>query len=147
MKYIHKQKHKYTCGAVALANAFRKLDRHVTYKEALDMFGGLKYFGKSKRKKHLGVSNATLIRVAKKNGLNAGQYHMSFEEVKMFSKLKNIAIAVCYSGFTRTGTYTHVVTMNRKGQSLNGKLTKQHWDITRHIQGFDPIVIVMWRKK
>lgn len=146
MKYIHRQKHRFTCGAVALANAHRKLGRHVTYKEALDMFGGLKAFDKSKKKKHRGISNAKFIKVARKTGLHAEQYHLTYDEVRMFSRLKDLAIAVCYSGLTKKGVYSHVVTLNRRGQSLNGKLMPHHWDITRKVQGFDPIVIVMWRK-
>ena len=146
-RYIHKQKHKYTCGAVALANAFRKLGKHVTYKQAVAMFGGLRAFEAHGKKKFNGVSNRKIELVARRNGLRSVAYHLTLEEVKLLSSLKNVAVAVCYVPVKNAG---HIVTFNKRGQPLNAGrygVTEKHWALTKKVWGFEPVCFIFTRKR
>ena len=48
MRYINKQKHPNTCGAVALANVVKKLGGKMSYEKALKLCGGYKKFQRNR---------------------------------------------------------------------------------------------------
>jgi hypothetical protein len=143
-KYIHKQKHSNTCGAIAIANVYRHFGYKMSVEEAIELSGGHKYFNKVK-----GMRTDKMVRLLKKH-FDVMAVHISLREAKYFSSFDEYAVLVSY-GFLRGNRGNVHVAMLRHGKGINvGKSSQiigKRWKDTKRILGFPPIVFIIKRKK
>lgn len=151
MRYINKQKHKATCGAIALANVFKKLGKNISYKDAIKLCGGLKSFNNSKGHIGYGMTTKRFMQIAKDNGLEVVLTRASLRDARWFSTFKTFAVVICYAWNKKGKLGGHFTVLDEHGKALNmGKakdITNQQWKDTRKIWGHNPSVLIIKEKR
>lgn len=147
MKYIRKQRHASTCGAIALANAHKKLGLNMSYDQAIQSFGGMKHFkGDGSRKR--GVTVKHFMEVAERSGFEVIKTHMSHNDAKYFSRFDEFAVVLCYAQITKKNKVIgHFVCLDKNGVALNignkKDIGKREWRHSRRAWGRTPTVLVL----
>jgi hypothetical protein len=140
-KYIYKQKHSNTCGAIAIANVHRHFGYKMSVEEAIELSGGIKAF-------KLGMRTDKMIRLLKKH-FKVMAVHISLKEAKYFSSFDEYAVLVSY-GFLRGNKGNVHVAMLRHGKGINvgksSQINGKRWRDTKKILGFPPIIFIIKRK-
>lgn len=144
MKLIRKQPHANTCGAVALVNSIRLMDGKLSYKKAIQLFGGLKSFRN-------GATGRKIMKVARKLGYQADAYSGSLEDARFFAGCKDFAVIVTYCWIiNRNHVGAHAAALDRNGRGINTtprtRINKQRWKDTKRIWGCLPVIIILRKK-
>lgn len=154
MRYILKQKHKNTCGVVAIVNILRSFGRKTSYKEILKEAGGLKKVNKR------GMLLENIVKILNKHNVETISLHVTRKRMLYYVKHTPATVAVCYVWLKKIkegpdkGHYAggpHIVMMRKTGKAINaGKLaqvTGQRWRDTKKVWKVPPITVVCLPKK
>lgn len=143
MRLIRKQRHKMSCGPVALANAMKALGLRCSYTEALR---------KCRRQTRIsdGMKSLFLVKALRAQGLEVlVTRRLSFARAERLSHDPDMAIVILYKWQTATKIGWHYALL-RDGKSYNtarrSRINPQRWRDTREILKRNPTVYLIRRK-
>lgn len=140
MKYINKQKHDKTCGAVAFVNVHRKLGKRMSYDNAIRICGGLKSFKK-------GMTMYKLKQLLKKRGFKVVTVNYNESLAKFFSSTKGFAVVVSFRFKVTKGIGSHAVALDKNGYALNNSgckvILQRDIDYTKKVYKSPPLMMII----